>query len=75
MTGVLDVVKPIQHYIKFPQIWIDNIIFRLHAKVCTRTSTGYNIDIYSFRKINLLKKDFQLINQHQSQNVFFKFSC
>ncbi len=33
MTGVLDVVKPIQHYIKFPQIWIDNIIFRLHAKV------------------------------------------
>jgi hypothetical protein len=33
MAGVLEVVKPIQHYIKFPKIWIDNTIFRLHAKV------------------------------------------
>ena len=33
MPGVLDVVKPIQHFIKFPKIWIDNTTFRLHAKV------------------------------------------
>jgi hypothetical protein len=56
MTGVLDVVKPIQHYIKFPQIWIDNIIFRLHAKVqyvgVVRELT-YTV-FATFRKVNLL---------------------
>jgi len=30
---VLQVIKPIQHYIKFPKLWIDNTVFRLHAKL------------------------------------------
>jgi hypothetical protein len=58
MTGVLDVVKPIQHYIKFPQIWIDNIIFRLHAKVQYVRVHVVRVLTYTvfatFRKVNLL---------------------
>ena len=26
---------PLQHYVKFPNIWIDNTVFRLHCKVTT----------------------------------------
>ncbi len=55
MTGVLDVVKPIQHYIKFPQIWIDNIIFRLHAKVQYVRTSSYSIYTYSFRDVTQSK--------------------
>jgi len=42
------IVKPLQHYIKFPKIWIDNTVMRLHAKLtvlilftgCMLTSVG-----------------------------------
>lgn len=43
-----DLLKPLQHYIKFPKIWIDNSVFRLHCKAtafmifvsCTVVSVG-----------------------------------
>jgi len=32
ITFVRDVFQPLLHYIKFPKIWIDNTVFRLHCK-------------------------------------------
>merc|ERR1712212_257205 len=32
ITFVRDIFQPLLHYIKFPKIWIDNTVFRLHCK-------------------------------------------
>lgn len=32
LGAVRRIVDPLQHYIKFPRIWIDNAVFRLHCK-------------------------------------------
>ena len=46
--SVLGLVRPLLHYIKFPKIWIDNTVFRLHAKV-NRFITKIWIDNTVFR--------------------------
>jgi len=48
MSVYAKIVQPLQHYIKFPKIWIDNSVMRLHAKLsvlilftgCMLTSLG-----------------------------------
>jgi len=35
LGGVRELFDPLQHYIKFPKIWIDNSVFRLHCKAST----------------------------------------
>ncbi len=33
MSGVLKVMAPVQAFLRFDKVWIDNNIFRLHYKV------------------------------------------
>ena len=33
LLSIGTLLKPLQHYLKFSALWIDNVVFRLHCKV------------------------------------------
>ena len=33
LLSIGTLLEPLQHYLKFSTIWIDNVVFRLHCKV------------------------------------------
>ena len=33
LLSIGTVLAPLQHYLRLPNLWIDNVVFRLHCKV------------------------------------------